>query len=93
MFGPADVSCNTPRWYLYASVDIDLASALFLLQLFMRTHTVDESTVAQGALAEVYLLLSTGLNFISHMVAKLQFFSVVGVAAGGGKLSHLFSQL
>lgn len=54
---------------------------------------MDESTVAQGVLAEVYLLLSTGLNFISHMVAKLQFFSVVCVAAGGGKLSHLFSQL
>lgn len=48
VFGPADVSCNTPHQYSYASVDIYLASALFLL-LFMRTHTMNKGMVAQGA--------------------------------------------
>lgn len=50
---------------------------------------MDKSIVVQGAfhkdsgpssadLSQFYLLLSTGLNFISRMVAKLQLFSVVG---------------
>lgn len=43
-------------------------------------------------LTDIYLLLSTGLNVMSHMAAKLQLFSVVGAVGGGGVLSHLFSQ-
>lgn len=65
---------------------------------------MEKSMAAQGAfhkgsgpssadLSEFYLLLSTGLNFISRMVAKLQLLSVVGGGGGGGMLSHLFFQV
>lgn len=59
------------------------------------TQTVDKSMVAQGAFhwgLFVFILLSTGLNFLSHMLAKRQLFSVVGVAGRGGMLPHLFCQ-